>query len=168
MEIVLISLMVLGGVLILIGIIMALFNHKKIETTPIEDMVIPKSTYVQLVVDWCHDNISHGNLKQPTKRKPTCSLKYNKTKTAYGAYFTPTNHIVIYVNNHTDLNELTNTVIHEYVHSRQKSRSFDKEYDRYDREMGYNNNPFEIEADEIANKYQDKCIQELMDTYNIV
>lgn len=162
-EGVLISLMVLSGVLILIGITIGVYQHIHTKDIPISQLSIPKTTYTQLVLEWCHTNLNTGNTK-----KPSCVIKYNHSKTTHGVYYPSSNQIVVYVNTHTHLKTLTNTLIHEYVHSRQKNRTFNKMYDQYNQSVGYENNPFEIESRKVSERYDNQCVNYLIGRYNIL
>lgn len=162
-EVLLISIMVLSGVLVLIGITMGVYQHIHTKDIPISQLSIPKTTYIQLVLDWCHTNLKTGNTK-----KPSCVIKYNQSKTTHGVYYPSSNQIVVYVNTHTNLKSLTNTLIHEYVHSRQKNRTFNKMYDLYNQSVGYENNPFEIESRKVSERHDNQCVKYLIGRYNIV
>jgi hypothetical protein len=78
-------LMVCGGIVTLIGAIMGICEWwilRKIAELPIEAFPIKKTTYCQLVIDWCHQNISHKNTK-----KPFVSLNYYPHKRWNGFFF---------------------------------------------------------------------------------
>ena len=136
--------------LVLLGLIGWVFEKK---TTPISQLAISKSSFIKLVLDWCHINIDHK-----ANRKPSIVVKYHLSKKALGIYHVANNEIVIYVNNHQTIEQLTNTIIHEYIHARQRNRLFTKMYDQYSRELGYWENPYEKEARREADRYQVECI----------
>lgn len=136
--------------LVLLGLIGWVFEKK---TTPISQLVISKSSFIKLVLDWCHTNIDHK-----ANRKPSIVVKYHLSKKALGIYHAANNEIVIYVNNHQTIEQLTNTIIHEYIHARQRNRLFTKMYDQYTRDLGYWENPYEKEARREADRYQVECI----------
>jgi hypothetical protein len=143
--------------LVLLGLIGLVFEKK---TTPISQLVINKSSFIKLVLDWCHTNIDHK-----ANRKPSIVVKYHLSKKALGIYHAANNEIVIYVNNHQTIEQLTNTIIHEYIHARQRNRLFTKMYDQYSRELGYWENPYEKEARREADRYQGKCTRHLLTNY---
>jgi hypothetical protein len=149
-------LMVCGGIVTLIGAIMGIREWwilRKIAELPIEAFPIKKTTFCQLVIDWCHENISHSNT-----RKPYVTLSYYPHRKWNGFYSSRSHGCVIYVNNHQNVLNVINTVIHEYVHARQKNKGFDSLYERYQQEVGYENNPFEVEARRVARKYEKACL----------
>jgi hypothetical protein len=144
------------GIVTLIGAIMGIREWwvlRKIAELPIEAFPIRKTNFCQLVVDWCHENISHKNTQ-----KPNVTLSYYPHKKWGGTYSTRSHECIIYVNNHHNVLTVTNTVIHEYVHARQKTKNFDVLYEQYQREVGYENNPFEVEARKVAKKHEKECL----------
>ncbi len=130
---------------------------------PIDKLAIPKSKFVNLVNDWCHDNISDKKTK-----KPVPIIKYHTNKLYVGRYF-PSNHqMYILVNAHNNILELTDTIIHEYVHAKQNSKSFSRKYNQHLEEKGYWDNPYEVESRELAEKYRLDCIRYLVSNCNIL
>jgi hypothetical protein len=146
--------------LVLLGLIGWIFEKK---TTPISQLAISKSSFIKLVLDWCHANIDHK-----ANRKPSIVVKYHLSKKALGIYHAANNEIVIYVNNHQTIEQLTNTIIHEYIHARQRNRLFTKMYDQYTRDLGYWENPYEKEARGEADRYQGKCTRHLLTNYYLI
>ena len=161
-ETVLISLMVISGILILLGIGMGLYEwvHAK-HNSPLNHLTIPKTMYVRLVVEWCHENIGGTN------KKPLSKVKYHRSKTN-GVYQPRNKEMVINVNTHSTILELTNTVIHEYVHHTQTNRTFNRQYDQYTEEYGYWENPFEVESRTISDKYQRQCVRDLVRSFDLL
>ena len=155
-EGVLLTIMVMCGVVVTISLIM-INRENKVLNTSINNLVVPKNQYVEMVVEWCHNN-----LKNPNTKKPGVTIKYHKNKKVHGIYDPSTHGILIYINTHNTIRELTNTVIHEYIHSRQKNRSFNKMYDLYNQSVGYQNNPFEVESRMISKKKERECVMELV------
>lgn len=165
-HLVFITIITLSGVAFLIGCFLGVYQYltpEPITNTPITELSIPKTQYVRLVVDWCHTNIKH-----PNTVKPTVIIKYHPNKKYSGIYFSRSNQMVVYVNNHDTIGKLTNTTIHEYVHARQRNRSFDKLYDRYTKEKGYWDNPFEIESRTVSSENELRCVKHLTNTYQIL
>lgn len=155
-EIILEIIMAGSGLLVLVSLIMIFREHllmNKLCQLTLSDLPVKKITYCQLVLDWCHDNIALPNTKKPTVR-----LNYYSHKEFGGYYDSEKNECVIYVNSYDTILGVTNAVIHEYVHSRQSSRSFGKMYKRYQSDFGYENNPFELESRELASKHEQTCL----------
>ena len=150
-EKILLLLLVLSGLVCLIGLIGYCLEES---STPVSKLLINKSTFVNLVIDWCHTHIPNK-----VKHKPAFVVKYYPTKNTHGFYNSSNNLIVIYVNTHHTVEHLVNTIIHEYIHAGQRNRSFTKMYDQYTQELGYWDNPYEIEARQEAAKYQMECIK---------
>jgi hypothetical protein len=155
-EGVLLTIMVMCGVLTIVSLFM-IHREGKVLNAPIDNLIIPKNQYVEMVVEWCHNN-----LKNPNTKKPRVTIKYYKNKKVHGIYDPSTHGILIYINTHNTIRELTNTTIHEYVHARQKNRSFNKMYDLYNQSVGYQNNPFEVESRMISKKKERECVMELV------
>ena len=123
----------------------------------VEDLTIPKKKFVELVLMWCQQNLGqhkHGiNLK----------IYYYFNKKWGGLYFYRNRQITIYIPKDLKLIDLTNIVIHEYVHYLQIVKpSDDIMYNKHTKMVGYHNNPFEIEARELSLKHQDKCMEWVM------
>jgi hypothetical protein len=113
---------------------------------------ISRTELGKLVIDWCHENLGYDKT-----RKPSLSIRYYRTKKVEGLYFSQKNECVVYTYLDLQLIEFINTTIHEYCHARQKCRGFDKQYDRYDSIVGYEQNPFEIEARNVSKKFERDC-----------
>ena len=127
------------------------------ETThPLSKLAVSKTKFVQLVIDWCHIHLKFSNTV-----KPGIIIKYHASKTYKGMYNPFTHEITIFVNEHTTIQELINTIIHEYIHARQKSRSFVKQYAEYTKSKGYWKNPFEVEARDLSQQNMDACFKAL-------
>lgn len=161
-EGVLMTIMVMCGVMVTISLIM-INRENKVLNTSINNLVVPKNQYVEMVVEWCHQNLRY----QKTK-KPGVTIKYHKNKKVHGIYDSSTHGILIYINTHTTIRELTNTVIHEYIHSRQKNRSFNKMYDLYNQFVGYQNNPYEVESRMVSKTKERECVMELVRSNRIL
>jgi hypothetical protein len=89
------------------------------------------------------------------KYYPQVKIYYYKTKrNRFGDYSSNVSLIRIFINNHTSVEELVDTIIHEYTHYLQMTtQQHQKEYNRYLKQKGYYDNPFEINAREAADKY---------------
>lgn len=91
---------------------------------------------------------------------PSLHIYPRKSSDAYGEY-SPYLHLVeIYSSECDTLRRLIDTVIHEYTHSCQRwltSRYFS---------LGYNKNPFEVEARRVARENRTSCIKHLQKVFN--
>lgn len=165
LKVVLIVLMGIGFGGVILGIIGLIFNHiqnKSISKIQTSQLSIPKSKFVQLVNDWCWENLKSNN------PKPSISINYNNNKTVSGVYYPLNNSIVVYVKNQTHLIDIVDVTIHEYVHSTQRTKGFDKKYNQYTQEKGYWNNPFEQECEDVSEKNKHQCLQDLITNNNIL
>jgi len=59
------------------------------------------------------------------------------------------------------VNDLIATVIHEFVHERQNliDKNFSKKYQEWNRKVGYDNNPYEIEANQLGSRLAPSVIK---------
>ena len=70
--------------------------------------------------------------------------------------------ITIFVLRHSSIEELCDTIIHEYVHHLQiRTSNDDIRYNRLTRLKSYWENDYEVEARYIASKYSKKCLNDL-------
>lgn len=161
-ESVLITIMVMCGILTIISLIM-INSENKVSNTSINNLVIPKNQYVALVIEWCHNNLKNHNTK-----KPTVTVKYHQNKKVHGTYNPSTHEIIVYINTHTTIRELTNTVVHEYIHARQMNRSFDRLYKEQNNTVGYLKNLYEVESRIISSKNEKKCIKDITSIYKVL
>ena len=119
---------------------------------------VTKAKFVNEVLNWCMNNMDY-----PTGHKyyPHVKICYYKTKrNRFGDYTSNARLIRIFINNHSSVEELIDTIIHEYTHYLDMPFQKDqKEYNRYLKQKGYYDNPFEINARESANKYTSICLK---------
>jgi hypothetical protein len=155
-EYILIALMIGCAIIFIIAAIMGAsewFQHQSISTLTLSQLPVSKKHFCELVMEWCEIN-----LQQPKSTKPSLTINYYSNKSRSGVYYSSTHDCVIYVNSHHNIQQVVNTVIHEYVHALQRSKNFDKLYNKYQKEVGYDQNPFEIEAREISKKCEKDCL----------
>jgi hypothetical protein len=114
---------------------------------------VSKIGFCKKAVEWCV--IELGLPK--SKLHPHIKLTYKKKGPHLGSYHSHENSILIHFNNkeHKSILEICNTIIHEYAHHLQtSSKKFDADYYKETNTVGYWNNRYEIEAREIARKYE--------------
>lgn len=152
------------GILYIIGLII---DADKKPITPVKKynfkknyvLNISKAKFVYTVIDWCKKNMEYP---KHHKYYPTVEVKYYINKKVLGDYSSTSRIIRIFINNHTSIEELVNTIIHEYQHYLQMPREKHQvEYTKYNKTKGYFNNPYEIDAREKAEFYTPKCIKDL-------
>jgi hypothetical protein len=131
--------------------------NKPTNSLTVDDLPIPKKRFVELVLSWCHQNLGkpkHGYHLQ---------IYYYVNKKWGGLYSFKNKQIIIYIPKGLTLTDLTNIVIHEYVHYLQLIKPADDAmYHKHTNEIGYWNNPYEVEARELSLKHQDKCMEWVM------
>jgi hypothetical protein len=137
------------------------FLAYKFASQPLGNLPVNKKAYCQLVLNWCQDNIAH-----PTTTKPKLTIKYYRSKKWGGLYLFKSHECIIYVNSHQTILQVTNSVIHEYVHARQRNKQFSKQYEQFQQEVGYDKNPYEVEAREVAEKYQLECMNSILGEFS--
>lgn len=129
----------------------------------VRDIKIPKIQFVSKVLEWCSSNI--GSNKQGYQ----LDLKYYRNNEFAGYYFNQTKTIQIFVFDELDLLDLTEIIIHEYVHHLQYAdKKTEVEYSKYQNDVGYWNNPFEIEARDISKKMRNLCYDDIVKSNRVV
>jgi hypothetical protein len=149
------------SVILIVYIIGSCFESiKEISKKNDYNIKVTKSKFINEVLKWCMNNMDY-----PTGHMyyPQIKICYYKTKeTEFGDYTSNTRLIRIFINNHSSVVELINTIIHEYTHYLQMPTQQDQnEYNRYLKQKGYYDNPFEVNARETANKYTPICLKEM-------
>jgi hypothetical protein len=123
----------------------------------VKDLRIPKKRFVQLALHWCTENL--GTIKHPYYLK----ILYYRNNKYLGRYLFNGKQIVIYLFDNLPLNELTDTIIHEWIHHLQfVKRANEIDYNKQLLDIGYWENPYEVEARKLAKKYTDDCFKWVM------
>lgn len=105
---------------------------------------------VNLTVEWCKKFFTAPNIK---RRKPLCLMIHNTpAREVYGEYCSGNNWLTINLHNCVSIKDIITTTIHEYVHFCQDL----KDYGKMSKKMGYENNPYEVEARDNE-KYYTNC-----------
>jgi hypothetical protein len=165
------GLVVIIGSIILVGLFIEDYNlyreksknksYRKFHFNDKKTINVPKTKLVNEALKWCMNYMDY-----PTGHKyyPTIKIVYYKMKRSrYGDYTSQTRTIRIFINQHESSNSIVNTVIHEYVHYIQMPTNQQHlQYDRLLKAKGYNNHPFELEANSIAKLLSPKCISYLV------
>ena len=160
-ETLLLSILFVCAVIVVVSGIIVI-REKMIIDSSIKKLGIPKSQFANLVLKWCYNRINHAQIKMPQ-----LIVSYEKDTRIWGVYRPSKNQMVIYVHKHETIRELTNTIIHEFVHATQKNGSFNASYDEFNKSLGYWNNPYEIESRAIAKDNEEECILELRERFRI-
>jgi hypothetical protein len=90
---------------------------------------------------WCVDNLG-----TPKNAKP-CKIRVDKTMyQKYKGYYCD-GKMIVYLKICKSYSDVIRTVIHEYIHYLQlRNDSQYVKYHKYSKLLGYNNNPYELEA----------------------
>lgn len=132
-------------------------QHDKKDAAP--QLMVSKAAYVREVLSWCRQHLG-----EPAKgvRAPELMISYYPHQKRHGVYFSAGKTIRIYVNNHPGIAHLTDTILHEYVHFLEiRSNAHQKEYDQHTRQVGYDNNPFELSARRKAAAQVRACLSDM-------
>jgi len=140
-----------------------IYKEKTVVNSHLNSLKVPANIYANLVIDWCLENLNSSS-----KKVPHLKISRRITKNTLGAYRPYSNEIIIYIKKHMTLLELTNTVIHEFVHSTQNGKRFGTNYDAFNKSVGYLKNPFEIESRSIANSKDKECLMSLHHRFKIL
>jgi hypothetical protein len=136
-------------------------NYRKdLRVKDLKSFNINKRAFVVLALDWCEKNLgklNHGY---------TLKIHYTFSQTS-GTYYYDSHLFVIRVWDNLELINLVEATVHEYIHYLQfKSSRIHRMSDKLREELGYLNNPYEIEARFVADKLKKICLNSLMDRIN--
>lgn len=104
------------------------------------------------VMNWCKRNVGLNY-----RRHTLPLLAWHSTGEDCGDYDFEDNIISIYKNQHRSVIDIVGTIIHEWAHYKQST----KKYYEYDKIFNYHENPFEIQAFELADKLKWQCKKDL-------
>jgi hypothetical protein len=111
------------------------------------------------ILSWCIENIHLNGLR---RIKPTLKVSYCKQSKYLGTYSYELKLIVVHIKLHSNLKQVCDTIIHEYVHHLQlRSIKDDIRYNKLTNQKSYWDNDYEVEARMIASKYAKKCLRSL-------
>ena len=114
---------------------------------------------IHQILNWCIGNIYS---KKGRRFKPTLFISKRTKTNNLGSYQYYNKRITIFVLRHSSIEELCDTIIHEYVHNLQiRTSNDDIRYNRLTRLKSYWENDYEVEARSIASKYSKKCMKDL-------
>ena len=114
---------------------------------------------IHQILNWCIGNIY---LKKGRRFKPTLFISKRTKTNNLGSYQYYNKKITVYILRHNSIEELCDTIIHEYVHHLQiRTSNDDIRYNRLTRLKSYWDNDYEVEARSIASKYSKKCLNDL-------
>lgn len=125
----------------------------------VPQLMVSKAAYVREVLSWCRQHLG-----EPARgvRAPEIKISYYPHRKRHGVYFSAGKAILIYVNNHPGIAQLTDTILHEYVHFLEiRSNVHQKEYDRHTRLVGYDSNPYEVSARLKAAAHVRACLRDM-------
>lgn len=133
-------------------------DFKKRSVRAKKNVRVPYSKLIKEVIRWTAPFLLDGRIR----KYPRLKVSYRTCKRADGYYLPKSQTIEILVNKHIDANGIVLVCLHEIAHYMQHKTNPDfKNYDRYERKLGYDKNPFEIQANKFAEKHRTSCIKHL-------
>ena len=142
------------GFLITVYILFLIWLYREQPTDfKVRDLKIPKRRFVIIVLQWCSEHL------ETTKHRYDLKIHYYPNKKFGGKFQSFNKQIIIYIHPYLRLEDLVDIVIHEYVHHLQFSTvSTEQEYNKKLVEVGYWDNPYEVEARKLAQQHKKKCL----------
>lgn len=118
-------------------------------------------TFLSLTLQWCKETLG-----KPRRNLPQIEWTWNCTELqsekVWAEYLTEENIIKVRIQGHKTIYNLANSIIHEYTHYLQPRKG--NWYYRWNNSMGYENNPYEVEANHIASIYDVQCTHAVLET----
>lgn len=106
---------------------------------------------VNLTIQWCEKFFTPPQIK---RRRELIVMIYNSpTHMVYGQYCDKNHWLSINLSTSNNVKDLVKTTIHEYTHVCQDL----KEYALMNKQVGYDNNPLEVEARYNEETYYTNC-----------
>ena len=113
---------------------------------------------VHSIISWCDEHLPPPVIK---RRKTLKVMVFRETGGDYGYYCDRNNWLVININVCNNIRMIVRSTIHEYTHTLQNL----KEYSLMNKQVGYDSNPFEVEANNSEKKYYKECWSEIKKHY---
>jgi len=113
--------------------------------------------HIQFVMDWCVDVFGKSSFM---RKIPSFRLIKKRKWDWRGEYNPENNTITIVLLSHSSVVDVIDTVIHEFSHYRQDMVMYDIYTDVHRR--SYEKHPYEISANNKAEKYREQCKQALL------
>lgn len=119
---------------------------------------VPKTTLINEVILWTKPIL----LSKSIKKYPRYKIMYRKHKSIRGRYRGATKTIEIYVHPNIKVEQLVKTILHEIQHYIQHltDPNFAK-YELFSKKVGYELNPYEVEARSFAFNQLNACLLHL-------
>lgn len=119
----------------------------------VKDLKITKRKFVLLGLQWCFEHLG------TTKHQYDLKIYYYPNRKFRGKFQSFNKQIIIYIHSDLKLIDLSDIIVHEYVHYLQFSdKLVEQDYNKKLAEVGYWNNPYEQEARSIAEKNRKHCL----------
>ncbi len=135
-------------------------DSKRLKIKDLKSLNIGKKEFVVMCTKWCDVNLGKKNGQYILK------IYYSFSKT-YGTYFCDNKTFLIRLWENLLLIDVGETVIHEYVHYLQfSSKKHIKNSNVLEEKLGYDDNPYEIEAREVAAKLKNVCFDAILKELN--
>ncbi len=111
--------------------------------------------FFDYALQWCEKKFGKVKGKPVPYIEWMWNDRWYQKKKLLALYDKEENQIDIRVQGHRNIYNLANTVIHEYIHYLQPTHG--NWYERYEKKHGYQNNPYEIEANLMGDIYAVEC-----------
>jgi Zn-dependent peptidase ImmA (M78 family) len=121
--------------------------------------VVPSRKYVNKIFDWCIKTYGKSRFNREFPEIMYRKAEYMNEDPRVMAFYDEED-AVIFINkdDHHNLYQLANSIIHEYTHYKQNQHH----YYILSQYLPYSKNPMEIEANEVAKRDARKCIREIV------
>lgn len=127
--------------------------HEQPTDFKVKDLKTSKKRFVLIVLHWCQENL------ETTTHHYDLKIHYYPNKKFGGKFQSYNKQIIVYMYPDLRLEDLVDIIIHEYIHHLQFSKtSTEQEYNKKLAEVGYWDNPFEIEARKLAQQHRRECL----------
>ena len=122
-------------------------------------LAVNKKAFIKEVIRWGINNLSNHN-SSCNAISVNFEVSYYKHKKHKGVFFSNQNKIRVYINNHSSIDDIIDTSLHEVVHLLQYNldkKNFQKNYTKLLEEKTYSKHPMEIEARKLAAAHTRAC-----------
>ncbi len=127
----------------------------------VKDLRISKRQFVLAGLQWCQENLG------TTKHRYDLKIYYYRNRKFGGKFQSYNKQIITYIYPDLKLTDLTDTIIHEYIHHLQFSdKSVEQDYNKKLAEVGYWENPYEQEARKIASQNRNECLKWIFSNFH--
>ena len=146
----------LPWILLVFWILIEIIQFLYLKLLDTNDLSCSKSYFIRRVLE-------EVQLTYPSKRNFRLEIRYYEPKKIKGRYFFESDTLLIYVGDNTNLLDLVDTIIHEYIHHLQNqlnSSVRSRRLNLYSEE--YFDHDWEIEARYVAKKFRKRVLKSIL------